>query len=78
MSIAAPVVCWLGLALAVPYAFAHSAAPLLVASPAQRNLLARRVYPALLLAAVLAALAVFQVSTVLRKPRHLPAFHWVS
>lgn len=52
---------WLGLALAVPYAFAHSVAPLLVGAPAQRNLLARRVYPALLLLAVLAALAVFQV-----------------
>lgn len=60
-SVAAPIVCWLGLALAVPYAFAHSVAPLVVTSPTQRNLLARRVYPALLLIAVLAAGAVFQV-----------------
>ncbi|CAH2039826.1 unnamed protein product, partial [Iphiclides podalirius] len=38
--VAAPLVRWLGLALAVPYAFAHSVAPLLVGAPAQRNLLA--------------------------------------
>lgn len=55
------MVCWLGLALAVPYALAHGIAPLVLASPAQRNLLARRVYPALLLAALLAALAGLQV-----------------
>ncbi|CAB3259650.1 unnamed protein product [Arctia plantaginis] len=70
-SVAAPCVCWLGLALAVPYAFAHSVAPLLLASAAQRNLLARRVYPALLLVCVLAALAVFQIRQFRKLYEHI-------
>ncbi|XP_068618251.1 E3 ubiquitin-protein ligase MARCHF6 [Battus philenor] len=69
--VAAPLVRWLGLALAIPYAFAHSAAPLLVSAPVQRNLLARRVYPALLLLAVLAALAVFQIRQFRKLYEHI-------
>ncbi|XP_026325179.1 E3 ubiquitin-protein ligase MARCH6 [Hyposmocoma kahamanoa] len=69
--VAAPIVCWLGLALAVPYALAHSVAPLLVASHAQRNLLARRVYPALLLITVLTALAVFQIRQFRKLYEHI-------
>ncbi|KAG6458728.1 hypothetical protein O3G_MSEX011025 [Manduca sexta] len=70
-SVAAPLVCWLGLALAVPYALAHSVLPLLVSSAAQRNLLARRVYPALLLIAMLAALAVFQIRQFRKLYEHI-------
>ncbi|XP_060802474.1 E3 ubiquitin-protein ligase MARCHF6 [Amyelois transitella] len=69
--VAAPIVCWLGLALAVPYALAHSVAPLLLAAPAQRNLLARRVYPALLLCALLCALAVFQIRQFRKLYEHI-------
>ncbi|XP_075978605.1 E3 ubiquitin-protein ligase MARCHF6 isoform X2 [Anticarsia gemmatalis] len=70
-SVAAPCVCWLGLALAVPYAFAHSVAPLLLSTAAQRNLLARRVYPALLLVCVLAALTVFQIRQFRKLYEHI-------
>lgn len=69
--IAAPCVCWLGLALAVPYALAHSILPLLVAAPAQRNLLARRVYPALLLTALVLALTVFQIRQFRKLYEHI-------
>ncbi|XP_028171892.1 E3 ubiquitin-protein ligase MARCH6 [Ostrinia furnacalis] len=69
--VAAPIVCWLGLALAVPYAFAHSVAPLVVTSAAQRNLLARRVYPALLLCCVLCALTVFQIRQFRKLYEHI-------
>ncbi|KAJ8713324.1 hypothetical protein PYW07_013694 [Mythimna separata] len=69
--IAAPCVCWLGLALAVPYALAHSVLPLLVAAPAQRNLLARRVYPALLLTALVLALTVFQIRQFRKLYEHI-------
>ncbi|GBP15771.1 E3 ubiquitin-protein ligase MARCH6 [Eumeta japonica] len=69
--IAAPVVCWLGLALAVPYAAAHSIAPLFLASPAQRNLFARRVYPALLLISVFGALSVFQIRQFKKLYEHI-------
>ncbi|XP_013140225.1 PREDICTED: E3 ubiquitin-protein ligase MARCH6 [Papilio polytes] len=70
-AVAAPLVRWLGLALAVPYALAHSAAPLLLAAPAQRNLLARRVYPALLLLLLLAALALFQIRQFKKLYEHI-------
>ncbi|XP_026762905.1 E3 ubiquitin-protein ligase MARCHF6 [Galleria mellonella] len=70
-SVAAPIVCWLGLALAVPYAFAHSVAPLVVTSAAQRNLLARRVYPALLLIAVLCGLTTFQIRQFRKLYEHI-------
>lgn len=69
--VAAPLVCWLGLALAVPYALAHTVAPLVVTSPAQRNLLARRVYPALLLITVLCALTVFQIRQFRKLYEHI-------
>lgn len=69
--VAAPIVCWLGLALAVPYAVAHSVAPLLTMSPAQRNLLARRVYPALLLLLVLSALAQLQIRQFRKLYEHI-------
>ncbi|KPJ12336.1 E3 ubiquitin-protein ligase MARCH6 [Papilio machaon] len=69
--VAAPLVRWLGLALAVPYALAHSAAPLLVTAPVQRNLLARRVYPALLLLVVLGTLAVFQIRQFKKLYEHI-------
>ncbi|OWR44257.1 putative ssm4 protein isoform 1 [Danaus plexippus plexippus] len=70
-SVAAPLVRWLGLALAVPYVLAHSVAPLVLSAHAQRNLLVRRVYPALLLIALLAALALFQIRQFTKLYEHI-------
>ncbi|XP_047503462.1 E3 ubiquitin-protein ligase MARCHF6 [Pieris napi] len=70
-SVAAPLVRWLGLALAIPYAFAHSVAPLVVTSTVQRNLLARRVYPALLIISVLAGLAIFHIRQFRKLYEHI-------
>ncbi|VVC96338.1 unnamed protein product [Leptidea sinapis] len=42
-SVAAPLVRWLGLSLAIPYVCAYSLAPLVVTSPSQRNVFARRI-----------------------------------
>ncbi|CAG9561005.1 unnamed protein product [Danaus chrysippus] len=70
-SVAAPLVRWLGLALVVPYVLAHSVAPLVLSAHAQRNLLVRRVYPALLLIALLAALALFQIRQFTKLYEHI-------
>lgn len=70
-SVGAPLVRWLGLALAVPYAAAHSVAPVLVSGAAQRNLLVRRLYPALLLAALFASLAAFQIRQFRKLYEHI-------
>ena len=48
-----PVVSTLALLLAFPYAVAHGLVPLFVTSFRLRNLIARRIYPFLLLVAVL-------------------------
>ncbi|KAJ2944212.1 hypothetical protein O0L34_g18190 [Tuta absoluta] len=71
IEVAAPIVCWLGLALAIPYAFAHSVAPLFLPHAAQRNLLVRRVYPALLLCVALTALTVFQIRQFSKLYEHI-------
>ena len=47
--LAAPVICCFGLALAVPYAVAHGIVPLIVTQPQMQILIARRLYPFLLL-----------------------------
>lgn len=47
--LAAPVIISFGLALAVPYVIAHSLVPLVITNVQLRNLIARRIYPFLLL-----------------------------
>lgn len=69
--LAAPVVACFGLALAVPYVVAHSLVPLAVASPQLRNLIARRLYPFLLLVCFLGALATFQVRQFQKLYEHI-------
>lgn len=59
--LAAPVVACFGLALAVPYAAAYGIVPLVVASPHLRNLIARRLYPFLLLVMLVGGIVMFQV-----------------
>ncbi|XP_037972675.2 E3 ubiquitin-protein ligase MARCHF6 isoform X2 [Plutella xylostella] len=70
-SVAAPVIRWLGLALCVPYALAHTLGPLLLATPAQRTLLARRLHPALLLLGLAAALLALQIRQFKKLYEHI-------
>lgn len=69
--LAAPVVACFGLALAIPYVVAHSIVPLFVASPQLRNLIARRLYPFLLLVGMLVAIVTLQVRQFQRLYEHI-------
>lgn len=69
--IATPVITCFGLALAVPYVAAHSIAPLFLSSAAARNLVARRIYPCVLLAAGLSCVAVFQIRQFRKLYEHI-------
>nr|CAD7594684.1 unnamed protein product [Timema genevievae] len=69
--LAAPVVACFGLALAVPYAAAHGVVPALVASPHLRNVIARRLYPFLLLITLLGGVIVFQVRQFRKLYEHI-------
>ncbi|XP_066997682.2 E3 ubiquitin-protein ligase MARCHF6 [Anabrus simplex] len=59
--LAAPVVACFGLALAIPYAVAHGIVPLVVTNPHLRILIARRLYPFMLLVALVGAVVSFHV-----------------
>ncbi|KAK7867568.1 hypothetical protein R5R35_004318 [Gryllus longicercus] len=69
--LAAPVVVCFGLALAIPYATAHGIIPLLVTNPHLRILIARRLYPFLLLVALVGAVVVFQVRQFRKLYEHI-------
>lgn len=69
--LAAPVVAVFGLALAVPYATAYGIVPLLVASPHLRNLIARRLYPFLLLVALVGGIILFQIRQFRKLYEHI-------
>ncbi|KAJ8878389.1 hypothetical protein PR048_018967 [Dryococelus australis] len=69
--LAAPVVTCLGSALAVPYAVAHGIVPLLVASPHLCNLIARRLYPFLLLILLVGGVVSFQVRQFRKLYEHI-------
>ena len=69
--LAAPVVAVFGLALAVPYATAYGIVPLVVASPHLRNLIARRLYPFLLLVALVGGIILFQIRQFRKLYEHI-------
>lgn len=69
--IAIPVICWLGLSLAVPYVSSHSIAPFIITSLAQRNLLIRRIYPAVLFTGVVTGLTAFQIKQFCKLYEHI-------
>lgn len=69
--LAAPVVACFGLALAVPYATAYGIIPLVVASPHLRNLIARRLYPFLLLIMLVVGVIVFQIRQFRKLYEHI-------
>lgn len=65
--LAAPVIVCLGLSLSVPYVVANGIVPLIVTSPQLKNLIARRLYPCLLLLSLTAFIIIFQVMINLYK-----------
>lgn len=69
--LAAPVITCFGLALAIPYVLAHGVAPLLVGSAPLRNLIARRIYPFLLLSALLTGVVVLQIRQFRKLYEHI-------
>ncbi|XP_047104962.1 E3 ubiquitin-protein ligase MARCHF6-like [Schistocerca piceifrons] len=69
--LAAPIISCLGLALAVPYVVAHGLVPLFVANPQLRNLIARRLYPFLLLVSLTAGIIVFQIRQFRKLYEHI-------
>uniref|UniRef100_A0A1B6ML90 E3 ubiquitin-protein ligase MARCHF6 n=2 Tax=Graphocephala atropunctata TaxID=36148 RepID=A0A1B6ML90_9HEMI len=69
--LAAPVIACLSLALAVPYAVAHSLVPLFVVSPQLRNVIARRVYPLVLLISVVVGIITFQIRQFAKLYEHI-------
>ncbi|XP_046402994.1 E3 ubiquitin-protein ligase MARCHF6 isoform X2 [Ischnura elegans] len=71
LELAAPLLMALGLALAVPYAIAHGLAPLLVSSLYKRILIARSIYPSLLLLVAAILMVTFQVKQFRRLYAHI-------
>lgn len=69
--IAAPVVTCFGLALAVPYVLAYSVAPLFVANVQLRNVVARRIYPFLLLVGVSSVILTLQIRQFRKLYEHI-------
>lgn len=69
--LAAPAVACLSLALAIPYAIAHTFVPMVVTSPLMRNLIARRIYPFLLLISFVLAVVTFQIHQFAKLYEHI-------
>lgn len=69
--LATPVIACFSLALAVPYAVAHSFVPLFVSSPQLRNVIARRVYPLVLLISVILGIVTFQIRQFAKLYEHI-------
>jgi len=69
--LAAPVVACFGLALAVPYATAYGIIPFVVTSPHLRNLIARRLYPFLLLVTLVGGVIMFQIRQFRKLYEHI-------
>lgn len=69
--LAAPVICCLGLALAVPYAVAHSIVPLLVTNLQLQILIARRLYPFLLLVSGVCAVISLEIRQFRKLYEHI-------
>lgn len=71
LELAAPVIVCFGLTLAIPYVTAHSIVPLLVSSPQLKNLIARRLYPFLLLVALIGGVITFQIRQFQKLYEHI-------
>ncbi|XP_044252941.1 E3 ubiquitin-protein ligase MARCHF6 [Tribolium madens] len=69
--LAAPVIISFGLALAVPYVLAYSIVPVFVSNLQMRNLVARRIYPFLLLLGVVGAVVVLQIRQFKKLYEHI-------
>lgn len=59
--LATPVISTFGLALAIPYAIAHSIMPIFFTNQMTRVLIARRIYPFFLIIIIVCAIIVFQI-----------------
>lgn len=69
--ITAPVVSCFGLALAVPYVLVYSVAPLFIANVQLRNVVARRIYPFLLLVGVSSVILTLQIRQFKKLYEHI-------
>lgn len=69
--LAAPVICCFGLALAIPYAVAHGIVPLVVTNLHAQIVIARRLYPVLLLVHVFCMLITFEVRQFKKLYEHI-------
>lgn len=69
--LAAPVICCFGLALAVPYAVAYGIVPLLITNLQTQILIARRLYPFLLLVNLVCVVICFQIRQFKKLYEHI-------
>lgn len=69
--LAAPVICCFGLALAVPYAVAYGIVPLFVTNLQTQILIARRLYPFLLLVHLVCVVICFQIRQFKKLYEHI-------
>lgn len=69
--LAAPVICCFGLALAVPYAVAYGIVPLLITNLQMQILIARRLYPFLLLVHLVCVVIYFQIRQFKKLYEHI-------
>ncbi|XP_034179998.2 membrane-associated ring finger (C3HC4) 6 [Osmia lignaria lignaria] len=71
MELAAPVICCFGLALAVPYAVAYGIIPLLITNLQTQILIARHLYPFLLLVSLVCIVIYFQIRQFKKLYEHI-------
>lgn len=69
--LAAPVICCFGLALAIPYAMAYGILPLLITHLETQILIARRLYPSIVLASFLYIAIYFQIRQFKKLYEHI-------
>lgn len=69
--LAMPVTGAFGMALAMPYAIAHGIVPLIVSNAQLKNIVARHVYPCLLLAFLATAVIAFQIRQFKKLYEHI-------
>lgn len=70
-NIVTPVVACFGLALSIPYVTAYSIVPLFISNLQTRNVIARRIYPFLLLISVVCLIVVFQIKQFKKLYEHI-------
>lgn len=69
--LAAPVICCFGLALAIPYAAAYGIVPLFITNLQTQILIARRLYPFLLLVSLVCIVIYFQIRQFKKLYEHI-------